>query len=69
MNDQENDQEIETSPAYEVWAEKEGLGWTVGLTDHRERFVSMVRKGLPVREATAYKNRLVVLAFDLAAAD
>jgi hypothetical protein len=50
----------------EVWAEREAVGWTVGLTNHSERYVSCVRKGLGDEEAQAYRDRLVVLALDLA---
>ena len=51
----------------EVWAEQEGAGWTVGLTNHTERFVSFVRKGLSDQAAREYRDRLMVIALDLAA--
>jgi hypothetical protein len=50
----------------EVWAEPEQSGWTVGLTNHSEGYVSMVREGLSEEDARAYRDRLVVLALDLA---
>ena len=51
----------------EVWATHKEEGWTVGLTNHTERFVTLVRKGLSDEEATRYKNQLVLLAMDHAA--